>query len=155
MMLGLWRIQSTPSLPLLSGPLFSVEMSPLWSKHMYSVLSALISRPMPPAARYKLCSSDSAWAGEFARSAISAYSASVIVCAWYHQILFFANLFVISPNTTSSSSASFLSSGFGLFCLAKYGNTSYNAFYVQNTKNGSLISGLHCIKKTVNVLFRQ
>ena len=27
----------------------------------------------------------------------------------------------------------YLISGFGLFCLGKYGNTSYNVFYVQNT----------------------
>ena len=26
----------------------------------------------------------------------------------------------------------YLISGFGLFCYGKYGNTSYNAFYVQN-----------------------
>ena len=32
------------------GPPFSVEMSPLWLKHMYSVLSTLTWWPMPPAA---------------------------------------------------------------------------------------------------------
>ena len=38
----------------------SVEMSPVWLKHMYSVLCALTWRPMPAAARSKLCSSVSA-----------------------------------------------------------------------------------------------
>ena len=40
-------------------------------KRMYSVLSALTLRHMPPAARSRQCSRDSAWVGEFARSAMS------------------------------------------------------------------------------------
>ena len=50
---------------------FSAEMSPLWLKHMYSVLFALTWRPMHAAARSRLCSRVSTWAGAFARSAIS------------------------------------------------------------------------------------
>ena len=34
---------------------FSAETSLLWLKHINSVLSALTSRPMPPAARSRLC----------------------------------------------------------------------------------------------------
>ena len=49
---------------------FSV-MSHLSIKYMYSVLSALTWGPMPPAARSRLCSRDSAWAGEFTKSAMS------------------------------------------------------------------------------------
>ena len=45
---------------------------------------------MPAAARSRLCSSVSAWAGAFARSAMSsAKSASVIVFAEYLLLLFF------------------------------------------------------------------
>ena len=53
------------------GPPFSVEMSPLWSKHMYSVLFALAWRPMPLATCSRLWSRVSAWAGEFVWSAMS------------------------------------------------------------------------------------
>ena len=35
---------------------FGVEMSPVWLKHIYSVLCALTWRPMPAAARSRLCS---------------------------------------------------------------------------------------------------
>ena len=49
---------------------FSVEISPLWLKHVNSVLSALTCRPMPAAARSKLCSRVSAWAGVFVRSVV-------------------------------------------------------------------------------------
>ena len=42
-------------------------MSPVWLKHMYSVLSALTWRPMHAAARSRLCSRVSAWVGVFAR----------------------------------------------------------------------------------------
>ena len=49
----------------------SVEMSPVWLKHMYSVLCALTWRRMPVAAHSKLCSSVSAWLGVFARVAMS------------------------------------------------------------------------------------
>ena len=73
------------------GSLFSVEMSPLWLKHTYSVLSALTRRHMPPTARSRLCNRDSACADVLARSAMSlAKSASVIVCAWYLLLLSFA-----------------------------------------------------------------
>ena len=42
---------------------FSVEMSPVWLKHIYSVLCALTWRPMPAESRSRLCSRVSAWAG--------------------------------------------------------------------------------------------
>ena len=49
-------------------------MSPVLSRYMYSVLCALTWRPMPPAARSRLCSSVLAWAGAFARIAMSSAS---------------------------------------------------------------------------------
>ena len=49
---------------------FSVEMSPVWLKHIYSVVCALTWRLMPAADRSRLCSRVSAWAGAFATSAI-------------------------------------------------------------------------------------
>ena len=52
------------------GSPFSVEMSTLWLKHMYSVLSALTWSPMPAAARSRLCRRILAWAGGFARSTV-------------------------------------------------------------------------------------
>ena len=52
-------------------PSFSMEMSPFLLKRMYSVLSALTWRLMPPAACSRLCSQDLAWVGVFARSPIS------------------------------------------------------------------------------------
>ena len=68
------------------GPPLSVDMSPLCSKHMYSVLSALAWGSMLPAARSWLCSR--AWMGKFTRSAMSlAKSASVIVCTGYLLLL--------------------------------------------------------------------
>ena len=51
--------------------LFSVEMSPLWLMHMYFIQSALTWRPRLAAACSRLCSRVSAWAGVFARSAMS------------------------------------------------------------------------------------
>ena len=39
-----------------NGLRFTVDLSPPWLKHMYSVLSALTWRPMPPAAGSRLCS---------------------------------------------------------------------------------------------------
>ena len=70
----------------------SVAMSPVWLKHIYSVLCALIWRPMPAVARSKLCSSVLAWLGVFASIAMSsAYSASVIVFAGYLLLLFFVS----------------------------------------------------------------
>ena len=70
-----------------SQPL-SVEMSSLALKHIYSVLCALTWRPMPEAARSRLCSRISAWAAAFARSAMSsASSASVIVFEGYLLLL--------------------------------------------------------------------
>ena len=60
-----------------------------------SRISALTARhddDMPPGARSRLCSRDSAWAGVFARSAMSsAYSESEIVCARYLLLLSFAS----------------------------------------------------------------
>ena len=50
--------------------LFSVEMSPLWLKYIYSVLCTLTWRPMPAATRSRLCCRVLAWAGAFVRSAI-------------------------------------------------------------------------------------
>ena len=70
-----------------------MEMSPIWLKHMYSVLSALTWRPMPPAACSRLCSRVSACASVFARSTMSsAKSASLIICAGYLLIISFASL---------------------------------------------------------------
>ena len=65
-------------------PPFRVEIFLFWfwSKHMYSVLSALTWRSMPPAAFSRLCSRDSIWADVFSRSPMSSAStASVIVRA--------------------------------------------------------------------------
>ena len=54
---------------------------------------------MPPAVRSRLCSWVSAWAGVFARSAISsALSASVVVCAGYLLLLSFASSKPLSFN---------------------------------------------------------
>ena len=65
-------------------PPFSVEVSPFWLKHMYSVLSAFTYRPMPSASCYRRCRRNSAWIGVFIRSAMSStYSASVIVFVGY------------------------------------------------------------------------
>ncbi len=50
---------------------FSVDETLLPFKDIYSVLCALTWRPMPAAARSKLCSSVSAWLGVFARIAVS------------------------------------------------------------------------------------
>ena len=49
---------------------FSVEMSPLWLKHMCSVLSALTWRPMAAATHSRLCSKVLARDGVFAISAM-------------------------------------------------------------------------------------
>ena len=46
-------------------------MSPVWLKHVYSVLCALTWSPMPAAARSKLCSSVSAWLDAFVRIAVT------------------------------------------------------------------------------------
>ena len=54
-----WTCQLISELP------FSVEMLPVLLKHMFSVLCALTWRPMPAAARSRLCSRVSAWAGAF------------------------------------------------------------------------------------------
>ena len=81
---------------------FSVEMSPLWLKYVFYVLSELTWKPMPAAARSRLCSWVSAWVGVFARSAMSA---SVIVCARHLLLLSFASLkplyFIISIDVLS------------------------------------------------------
>ena len=49
----------------------SVEMSPVWLKHIYSVLCALTWRPVPAAACSKQCSSVSAWLAVFTSNAMS------------------------------------------------------------------------------------
>ena len=67
----------------------SVEMSPVWLKHIYSVLCALTWRPMPAAARTRVCSSVSSWTGILTRIAMS--SASVIVFAGYLLLFFFVS----------------------------------------------------------------
>ena len=67
---------------------FSVEILPLWLKHMYSNLSVLTWRPMLPAVHSRLRSRDLTWVSVFARSAIS----SVIFCAGYCLLLAFSNL---------------------------------------------------------------
>ena len=50
---------------------FSVEISPVYLKHICSVLCALTWSPMPAAARSRLHSWVSAWASAFTRSAMS------------------------------------------------------------------------------------
>ena len=50
---------------------FSVEMSPVGLKHIYSVQCALTWRPMPTAARSRQCSRVSACASAFDRRAMS------------------------------------------------------------------------------------
>ena len=78
---------------------FSMEMLPLWLKHMYSVLSVLTWRSMPAAARFRRCSRDSAWVGVFARSAMSSA---------YLLLLYFASLkpflFIKSIDVSSTKS---------------------------------------------------
>ena len=60
---------------------------------MYSIFSSLTWRPKPSAARSRLCSRDSAWTGEFSRSAMSSVSSAfVIVCTGYFLLLSFASL---------------------------------------------------------------
>ena len=82
---------------------------------MYSVLSAVTWRPMPAAARYRLCSRNSAWAGVFARSAMSsALFASVIVCAEYLLLLSFASLKPLSFILSSTSLDKMKDNGFKL-----------------------------------------
>ena len=52
----------------------SVEMLPVWLKHIYSILCALIWRPMPAVAHSRQCSRVSAWVGAFARSTLVVWS---------------------------------------------------------------------------------
>ena len=52
-------------------PPFSVEMSPLFIKQMYFVLSTFTWSPMPLAPCSRLCCRDSDWAGIIAGSAMS------------------------------------------------------------------------------------
>ena len=54
-----------------TGLPFSVEMWLFVSKYMYSVLSTLTWRSMPPDARSRLCSRDLARTGVFVTSAMS------------------------------------------------------------------------------------
>ena len=49
--LGMWTFQ------LVSELLFRVQISPVWLKHIYSILRALTWRPMPAVAHSRLCSS--------------------------------------------------------------------------------------------------
>ena len=71
---------------------FSVEMSPVWLKHIHSVLCVLTWRPMPAVIRSWLCSRVSARAVAFARSVMSSVkSASVIVIAGYLLLLSFVS----------------------------------------------------------------
>ena len=71
---------------------FSVEMLPLWLKHMYSALSVLTWRPMQPAAHSRICSKDSAWAGKFARSTVIGVvrvcNSLCGVCRWLYSCCF-------------------------------------------------------------------
>ena len=60
---------------------FSVEMLPLWLKHMCSVLWALTWKPLPAATRSRPCSSVSAWAGVFTRQVIKRYRANAPPCS--------------------------------------------------------------------------
>ena len=54
-----------------------MEMSILWLKYMYSVLSAFTWKSMPPAAHSRLYSRDSAWSDVFARSTMSSWKADL------------------------------------------------------------------------------
>ena len=81
-------------------------MSPLWLKHMYSILSALTLKPMPAAAHSRLCCRVLAWAGEFTRSAMSLMQYAS-VCAGYLLLLFVslkALSFILSTDILSMSS---------------------------------------------------
>ena len=81
------------NLTCFKDPLFWVKMSPLWWRHMYSVLSAFTLRPMPPAASSRLWRKFMAWVGVLAKRAVpSTQSTSLIVCARYLLFLFFCSL---------------------------------------------------------------
>ena len=73
-------------------------MTPFLLKHIYSVLSAFTWKPMPPAVCSRQCCRNLAYAGVFARSAISSEkSASVIVSAGYRLLLAFFFFFSVKP----------------------------------------------------------
>ena len=65
-----WIHLYRPSLSFRELP-FSMEMLPLWLKYMYSILSVLTERPMPPAVCSRLYSRVLAWVDVFARSTMS------------------------------------------------------------------------------------
>ena len=91
--------------------LSSVEMSPVWLKHVYSVLWILTWRPMPVAACSKLCSSVSAWLSVYARIAMSSgvlflfLFLTYIVCQQYpwSTISLVNNILVLWSFCSSSS----------------------------------------------------
>ena len=104
---------------------------------MYSVLSALTWRPMPAAAHSRLCSRVSAWAGVFARSAMSsAWSASIIVCAGYLLLLSFVNLkplsFILSTDVRSTLSRQIIERYGELRILVNYFILVINCVLVKN-----------------------
>ena len=75
------------------APPFRVEISLLWLKHMYYVLSVFKWRPMLPTASFILWSKDSTWTDVFTRSAMSSASFSfVIVRAMYRVLLAFSSV---------------------------------------------------------------
>ena len=74
-------------------PPVSVEMLPLWLKHMYFVLSALTWRPMPSVARSRLCSRHLAWVDVFTRSTmLFSYWPGYLLFSTSHIILYFHSL---------------------------------------------------------------
>ena len=77
-------------LTIFREPPFRVEISPSGLKHMYSILSTFIWKPMPLAAFSRLYCRDLAWVGVSARSVISsALSTFQIVSARYRLPLDF------------------------------------------------------------------
>ena len=72
-------------------PPFHEGISPLWLKHMYSVLFAFTLRHIPPTAQSRLCCRNSAWPDVFTRSVMSsALSAYVIFRVGYCLLLDFS-----------------------------------------------------------------
>ena len=61
-------------------PLFRVEMSPSWLKHVCSVLSVFTWKPVPPAACSRLCSKYSAWVGVSARILSRLWTNMWLIC---------------------------------------------------------------------------
>ena len=81
---------------------FCGKMSPLWLKHMCSILSALSWRLMPAAARSRICGRVSDWVGVFARSTVfgvirvhnclSGVSYASFLCQLETVIFYFINI---------------------------------------------------------------